>query len=113
MTETILLAIIAAVLVWRLVLEAPVVLAVRAWRQRRRVVSGALEAAPPPAPPAAPTSVQLLLCSASGRIEHEVALHLTGDLGLPESFVYAGKTYTAHKRVMSHHSHDVVWEYRR
>jgi hypothetical protein len=110
MTNTILLAIIAAALAWSCILREPVLSAVRMIRQRRRVIPGAVPVSATPAPDDA-ASMQLLLCDADGKkVEHEIAVHFTD---APEQYRYAGKTYRQEKRRHTASAHDVIWEYRR
>src|SRR3954468_7215472 len=91
MTNTILLALIAASLLWALVLRDPVTTWRRMRAQRRRVLSGAVPIGDavtfdPPAPE--PTSMQFLLCDSKGHVEHEIAFHGTD---APESYSYGGE----------------------
>jgi hypothetical protein len=115
MTNTILLALIAASLLWGLVLRDPVTTWRRMRAQRRRVLSGAVPTADAvtfDAPAPEPTSMQFLLCDSKGHVEHEIAFHGTD---APETYSYGGKTYQQEKRRHGKDAveSDVIWEYRR
>jgi hypothetical protein len=107
MTTILLLAIIAATLVWALVLRPPF----EQWRatraQRRRVLAASLAAdLVAQQRPVSSESLTLLLVGPNGEPEHEITRHGAGDA--PEAYAYANKDYERTEQRA-----DGAWLYRR
>lgn len=94
----------------------PVLVARAVWLRIRRAAARAPVLPPASVAPVALPRVdadhseQLLLCDATGEVEHEVAWHRRE---APETYSYAGKTYRRMRRVPRKRASDRVWEYRR